>query len=84
MSAKLSFLCGARARSTVGRAEREVAGLGERQGCAVEVSSGLSPAAAGDWGSAVASSVLQCDFLQQHHNLHVSAGRVDTLINLGF
>lgn len=83
MSDNLNFLCGTRARSTVGRAEREVARLRRKVGCGV-MSSGLSPAAAGDWGSAVASSVLQCDFLQQHHNLHVSAGRGDTLINLGF
>lgn len=32
MSAKLSFLCGARARSTVGRAEREVARLRRKAG----------------------------------------------------
>lgn len=67
MSDNLSFLCGGGSRSTVQSGESQ--GLGERWGHRMEMTSGAGPSWGRDHGSVVASSVLQCDFQQQHHSL---------------
>lgn len=83
MSDNLRFLCGGGSRSTVGSAERGVAGLGRTVG--VQNGDGIWGWAqlAGDCGSLWPP--LYCSMIfNSSTTVWLSAGRVGTLINLGF
>lgn len=65
-------------RSPLGRAE------GNRQSAQLSWHLGLSPARVRTVGLRWPRPSHSVAFLQQHHGLAVSAGRVDSLMNLGF
>lgn len=87
MSDKLSPLCGGGRRDQVpcGEGGGEALRAWEnRQSVQLSWHLGLSPSGVGTVGLRWPCPSHSVAFLQQHHSLAVSAGRVDSLMNLGF